>query len=120
MQQENRNVTNDKVILNLIQDLRRLLLRNNTTSSVRGKFQIKFGMTPLWNKTGFTLIELLVVVLIIGILAAIAVPQYQRSVRKARMTEATVYLKNLYSAQELYRLEHGSYAVDFSALDIKL
>ncbi len=69
---------------------------------------------------GFTLIELLVVVLIIGILAAIALPQYQKSVWKSRSVEAKVLAANLAKAQALYRLTQGTYARDFSKLDIKL
>ena len=56
------------------------------------------------SKAGFTLIELLVVVLIIGILAAVAVPQYQKAVRKARVAEAKVILKSLTDAQDVYLL----------------
>ncbi len=57
---------------------------------------------------GFTLIELLVVVLIIGILAAVAVPQYQKAVTKSRFTEAISNLKIIGVAQKACSLEKGS------------
>ncbi len=70
------------------------------------------------NKWGFTLIELLVVVLIIGILAAIALPQYQRAVEKARMTEAMIQVRALAEAEKEYYLANGSYADTFDKLSI--
>ncbi len=73
------------------------------------------------NTTAFTLIELLVVVLIIGILAAIALPQYQRAVEKTRAAEAIATLKYMHNQGVLCELEKGTYACSqFSNNDLDI
>ncbi len=72
------------------------------------------------NKKAFTLIELLVVVLIIGILSAIALPQYRVAVAKARFVQLMVAGKALKDAQLRYKLANDKFAVDFNDLDVGL
>lgn len=71
-------------------------------------------------KKGFTLIELLVVVLIIGILASIALPQYVKAVEKSRATEAIQLLGDLSRAQRIYQMATGTYTNNLNLLDIEL
>jgi len=72
------------------------------------------------NLMGFTLIELLVVVLIIGILAAVAVPQYQKSVEKSKATQAITLLKSVYQAADAYYLANGTWPTSFDVLDVDI
>lgn len=69
---------------------------------------------------GFTLIELLVVVLIIGILAAVAVPQYEKAVEKSRSAQALSLLRSFYNAQQVYYMANGTYASKISDLDLDI
>ncbi len=70
--------------------------------------------------SGFTLIELLVVVLVIGILAAVALPQYQYAVERARLSEAFILSKHLKDAEEVYRLANGVYTRSFEELGVQI
>ena len=109
-----KKVVKNRVILNLIQDLRRLSLQ--LVNNLRGRFQIKFGMTPCVK--GFTLIEVLIVVLIVAILSAIAVPQYQKAVLKSRFSSLFPLGKTLNESNEAYYMEHGNYSDSLGNLDV--
>ena len=67
---------------------------------------------------GFTLIELLVVVLIIGILAAMAMPQYFKAVERSRMTEAVTLIDSVVKAQRRKFMQTNRYAEGFEGLDV--
>ena len=67
---------------------------------------------------GFTLIELLVVVLIIGILAAMAMPQYFKAVERTRMAEAVTLIDSITQAQHRKEMQTGTFAEDFRGLDV--
>ena len=70
------------------------------------------------NKKGFTLIELLVVVLIIGILAAMAMPAYFKAVERSRVAEAETLIGTVVNAQQRYKMKTGRYTIKWNALDV--
>jgi len=69
---------------------------------------------------GFTLVELAVVVVIIGVLAAFAVPRFLASVERSKAAESFNYLATVHSAQERYHARQGTYAGDIADLDTQM
>ena len=61
------------------------------------------------NRKGFTLIELMIVVVIIGILAALAIPRFMKATSKAKQSEAKQLLKQIYTMEHTYRQGNNTY-----------
>ncbi len=135
MQKGNEVFIKNGIMRGLTQSLQRLPLL--FVNNMRGRSRIKYGMTSLYNTPhllcghplpqgaretacGFTLIELLVVVLIIGILAAVALPQYKVAVAKSRVSTMLSLGKAVADAEEVYYLAHGEYAMNVKDLDVDI
>src|SRR2546423_7853568 len=71
-------------------------------------------------RKGFTLVELAVVIIIIGVLAAFAVPRFLDSVERSKAGEAFNYLSAIRTAQERYQIPPGTYCDDITKLDIQM
>jgi len=71
-------------------------------------------------KNSFTLVELLIVIVIIGILATMAIPQYNKMVQKTKIAQAFVAIDALFKAEKIYYLEHSFYQDFNTSIDTKM
>ena len=74
----------------------------------------------LRNSRGITLIELMIVVVIIGIIAALAIPRFMNTTARTKQVEAKGILKQIYTMERSWFQEHGSYTDDIAALGVEL
>ena len=82
------------------------------------KFLKKYN--KMKNQKGFSLVELMVVVAIIGILAAIAIPNYQKFQARSRQSEAKLTLSGLYTAQKIFASEWNYLSADLGQIGFAL
>ena len=69
---------------------------------------------------GFTLIELMIVVVIIGILAALAIPRFMTASTKSKTSEAQLILKQVYTMERSYKQQYDTYSNDLTAIGVEL
>ncbi|WP_432634684.1 type IV pilin protein [Candidatus Avelusimicrobium sp.] len=106
--------------LNFINDRSRIkTLRDDGLTKKESHPELVSGSTAWVVSRGFTLIELLVVVLIIGILASVALPQYEKAVAKSRYSQLITAGKSLKDAMEVYYMANGDYPQYWGDLDIE-
>ena len=72
------------------------------------------------NQKGFTLIELMIVVVIIGILAALAIPRFMTASTKAKQSEAKQILKQVYVMERAYFQENGVYSNNLATIGVEV
>ena len=82
--------------------------RGDDRREARGK-QTRTHRRGLWSVKGFTLMELMVVVIIIGVIAAFAIPNYSKSIQKAHERDMLVQLTSIHASNLLYRSYDGKY-----------
>ena len=116
MTKRNQIAVNNKIIPELVSGSSTQAVTEQQASKTLKRVQ---GLFYFAAAHGFTLIELLVVVLIIGILSAVAVPQYEHAIMKSRYSTLMSLTETLTEAEEIYFLENGQYTDNFETLAVQ-